>query len=258
VNAILTAGGMTRPGEPLYALTGLGYKALLDLNGQPMAQYTLDALNAAPCIERIVMVGLPPDHPLHSQRPLVSLPDAGDMVANILSGAHEIARLDPTATHALIVSADIPALSGEMVEWMIDQVEALDAEIYYNVIERRVMEARFPGSKRTYVRLKGLEVCGGDLNAIRLSLTQEDNPLWARLIAARKNPIQQASIVGFDTLLLLLLRQLTLQDALRAVCRRLGLRGQALVCPYAELGMDVDKPFQLEIMRQALAGRQLG
>lgn len=252
MNAILTAGGRSRPGEPLYPLTGAGYKALLEINGQPMAQYTLDALNAAPHLERIVMVGLPSDHPLKSARPLVALPDAGDMVANILSGVAEITRLDPSATHALVVSSDIPAIRPEMVEWVIAQVEAADAEVYYNVIERRVMEARYPGSRRTYVRLKGLEVCGGDLNAIRLSLAAEDNPLWARLIEARKSPLRQAALIGFDTLLLLLLRRLTLEDAAARVCRRLGLRGLALLCPYAEIGMDVDKPFQLELVREDL------
>lgn len=114
------------------------------------------------------------------------------------------------------------------------------------------MEARYPGSRRTYVRLKGLEVCGGDLNAIRLSLAAEDNPLWARLIEARKSPLRQAALIGFDTLLLLLLRRLTLEDAAARVCRRLGLRGLALLCPYAEIGMDVDKPFQLELVREDL------
>jgi hypothetical protein len=33
---------------------------------------------------------------------------------------------------------------------------------------------------------------------------------------------------------------------------RLNITGKALVCPYAEVGMDVDKLFQLEIMREDL------
>ena len=34
-----------------------------------------------------------------------------------------------------------------------------------------------------------------------------------------------------------------------------GVRGRAIVCPYAEVGMDVDKPHQLEIMRADLQKR---
>jgi hypothetical protein len=42
------------------------------------------------------------------------------------------------------------------------------------------------------------------------------------------------------------------------VSKRLGLRGRAVVCPYAEIGMDVDKPFQLEIMRADLSRSKPG
>jgi hypothetical protein len=71
---------------------------------------------------------------------------------------------------------------------------------------------------------------------------------------ARKNPLRQAGLIGLDTMLLLLLRQLTLQELVRRVSRRLEIRGRALDCPFAELGMDVDKPFQLAIIQKDLEG----
>ena len=37
---------------------------------------------------------------------------------------------------------------------------------------------------------------------------------------------------------------------------RLNIPGKAILCPYAEVGMDVDKLFQLEIMREDLKKRQ--
>jgi len=255
LNAIVTAGGKTRPNEPLYPISGGGYKAMLDVNGRPMIQYVLDALNGSAQIENIVVVGLPPDNLLESSRPLVLLEDHGDMVANILAGASKLAALDPAATHCLVVSSDIPAITSAMVDWLIEQVGQSDHEIYYNVIERKVMEARYPGSRRTYVHLKGVQVCGGDMNAIRISLASSDNSLWDRLIEARKSPLRQAALIGYDTLFLLLLRRLSVQEAEVAVSRKMGFRGRAILCPYAEMGMDVDKPFQLEIMREDLAGR---
>jgi len=50
----------------------------------------------------------------------------------------------------------------------------------------------------------------------------------------------------------MLIRRLSLQIAEKKFVQHLGLRGRALHCPYPELGMDVDKPFQLEIMREEL------
>jgi hypothetical protein len=120
------------------------------------------------------------------------------------------------------------------------------------------MEARFPGSNRSYVRLKDVEVCGGDLNVARTSMVNENNELWDRIIASRKNAFKQAALLGYDTLLLLLLRAISLEGAVKKVTRRLKLSGRALVSPYAELAMDVDKPHQLELLRADLAKRAPG
>jgi hypothetical protein len=79
--------------------------------------------------------------------------------------------------------------------------------------------------------------------------------IWERLIASRKNPFKQAAIIGFDTLLLMLLRLITLDAAVKKVTARLHMTGQAIICPYAEIAMDVDKPNQLELMRLDLAKR---
>ncbi len=100
--------------------------------------------------------------------------------------------------------------------------------------------------------LKDMEICGGDVHAFRPSIAVQDNPLWERILAARKNPLKQASLVGLDTLFLLLTRQLTLEQLAAFIGRKLGMRGQAVLLPYAEMGMDVDKDFQLEIMRNEL------
>jgi hypothetical protein len=61
--------------------------------------------------------------------------------------------------------------------------------------------------------------------------------------------------MGFDTLLLILLRMITLDEAVKKLTTRLHMTGKAIVCPYAEIGMDVDKPNQLELMRADLANR---
>ena len=113
------------------------------------------------------------------------------------------------------------------------------------------MEARYPGSSRSYVKLKDVEVCGGDVHGLRLSLAGE-RELWERLIRARKNIFKQAALIGFDTLFLLLTRSMTIQGAESLVSKRLGVVGKVTIVPYAEMGMDVDKPFQLEIMRKEL------
>ena len=117
------------------------------------------------------------------------------------------------------------------------------------------MENRFPGSRRTYTRFKDAEVCGGDLNAFRTRLLTSDGGLWRELIESRKNVLKQAAIIGYGTLIKLMLRQLTIPEAVSRVSKRLELKARAVSCPYPEIGMDVDKPYQLEILQRDLAAR---
>ncbi len=252
MNVIVTAGGRPQPGDPLYPLTQGGVKAMLNVAGKPMIQWVLDALGGSSAAGHILVVGLPALDGLTCSKPLSSLPDAGDMLANIQAGARELARLDPAAQHVLVCSSDIPALRPEMVDWLAAEALKADADLCYNVIRREVMETRFPGSRRTYVRLVEGRFCGGDLNAVRQSVALGRHPAWERIIAARKNPLRQAGLLGLDTLLLLLAGRLSLPRAEQSAARHLGIHGRALLCPYAELGMDVDKPFQLELLERSM------
>lgn len=256
MDVILTAGGIPHEKEPLYPFTQGRPKALLDLAGQPMIQWVLDALGEAKQIERIVIVGLSEADRLVSRKPLTFIPNQGEMLENILAGAQKLLSLDPSIQLMMSVSSDVPALTGRILDWMVEQVGADGHDVYYNVVSRQAMESRFPGSKRTYTRFKDIEVCGGDVTVFRTSLLTTEESVWRELISARKNVFRQAAIIGFDTLLLLAARQLTLQGAVQRVARRLNINAKVLVNPYPEVAMDVDKPYQLEILRAELAQRR--
>lgn len=212
----------------------------------------LDALNASAHIRRIVLIGLPPDTPLRSAKPITFLNDHSDLLANIQAGGLELLRQDPATQQFLIVASDVPCTTPAMLDWLVEKVEESAHDIYYFVVERKVMEARFPQSRRTYIRLKDVEVCGGDIHAARAPVLRGSNPLWQRIINARKNPLQQAMMLGLDTLLAIALHRLSLSGAERSISRKIGLDGQVVMCPYAELGMDVDKPFQYDMIREYL------
>ena len=252
LNAIVTAGGTPRPGEPLYPYTLGKAKAVLDINGKPMVQWVLDALSGSKEIGRVVLVGLPPSIQLECSHAVTYLENAGSLIGNIQVGVQELLKNGRLEERALVVASDIPAIRPEIVDWLVQGVEQSDFDVYYSIVERSKMERRFPDSRRTYVHLKDGEFCGGDMNAIRLGAALQDNPAWRRVVEARKSPLKQAQLIGFDTLFLLLLRQMSVRRAERMISQRLKIRGHALVCPYPEIGMDIDKPFQLDMLRHAL------
>jgi GTP:adenosylcobinamide-phosphate guanylyltransferase len=248
-DAMVTAGGVPEPGDSLYEFTQGKSKALIDVAGKPMVQWVLDALSGAKSVSQVVLVGLDENSGVICKKPMAYVPNQGGMLNNIRAGANKIKEMNPKAEYTLIVSSDIPTITSEMVDWVADQVRPGEDDVVYNVIERSVMEARFPNSKRTFTKLKGMDVCGGDLTPAALNLILSDTGFWEKLAAARKNPLKQAALVGFDLLFLALIRALTLEEAARRASKNLNMRGRGVVCPYPELGMDVDKKHHLEIVR---------
>ncbi|OGO28295.1 MAG: hypothetical protein A2W33_03215 [Chloroflexi bacterium RBG_16_52_11] len=249
MDAIVTAGGIPQPAEPLYEYTQGASKAMLDIAGKPMIQWVIDALTQASRVENIIIIGLTEDSGVTSPKIAGYIPNQGGMVDNFLAGVKKTMEINPNSVHALLVSSDIPTITGDMVDWLVNTALETDHEAYYNVIPRQVMEQRFPGSKRSYTRLKDVEVCGGDMNLIKTSLVTQNNEIWIKLVAARKNVFKQAALIGYDTLFLLAFRLVTLDQAVKKASLRLHIKGKAVVCPYAEVGMDVDKPHQLEMVR---------
>ncbi len=252
MNVLITAGGIPSPEDSLYEVTRGNYKALIPVAGKSIIQWIVDAVSAVKELENIVIVGLPPNTPIKSSLPLHFLPDQGDLILNTRSGLDGLRKIAPKDEYALMCSGDLPAITPEMVTWTLKAIPELDADLVYTIVERKVMEITFPESKRTYLRLKDKDVCGGDIFAIRLDRRIQEHPIWEKLIAARKKPLKQAAIFGFDTLVLVLTHQITLHDLERKLSKKLGLTARTLNTPYAEMGMDVDKMFQLNIVEEYL------
>jgi GTP:adenosylcobinamide-phosphate guanylyltransferase len=252
MDAVITAGGIPDPEDPLYEYTQGELKALLEIAGKPMVQWVLDAVCESEKIDQIVMVGLEPDCGVACDKPMTYIPNQGGMLDNVRASINKVVELNPDSELVMLVSSDIPALTTEMVDWVIDTVLETEDDFYYNLITREVMEERFPGANRSFVKLKDVEVCGGDLNVARVAAAHGNDELWNKLISARKNVFKQAALFGISTLILMLTRRLSLEDAIPRVEKQLGIKGRAVLCPYAELAMDVDKPHQLEILRKDL------
>lgn len=253
MDVIVMAGGVPKPDDPLYEYTQGQPKALLDIAGKPMVQWVLDAIAEAESIDQVVLISLSEESGLEFTKPITYVPDQGGLLQNVRAGIEKVVELNPDVRQVLTASSDIPAINAEMVDWLVSQVGDTDLDLYYTVIPREVMEARFPTSNRSYIRLKDAELCGGDLNMIRASTVNTDDELWDRIIAARKSVFKQAALMGYGNLFLLLSRQLTLGGAVKRVTKKMDVTGQAVFSPYAELGMDVDKPHQFEILQSDLS-----
>ncbi|MEW5957746.1 MAG: NTP transferase domain-containing protein [Chloroflexota bacterium] len=257
MDAIVTAGGLSRPNDPLYVLTGIEKKALIPLAGQPMIAWVVGALFGSGLIDHIVIVGLrPADLPLNGL-PLYFVDAVGSLIDNIMVALAKLKEINPAAQKVLLASSDIPLITPESIRGFVAECGSLDADIYYAIVEEKTMEASFPDSRRTFVPFKGGRYSGGDVFlADILAPDKTDLDLFRALTGSRKNYWQQARLLGFGFIIRFLLRQLTVADAAKRAGKTLNLDARGIDTRYPELGMDLDKPRQYELIKAILEERQ--
>lgn len=248
MNAVITAGGIPEEDESLYKYSMGKSKALIDLGGRPMVQWIVDALDNAKYVDKIVIVGIDADSGISAKKPLHFVENQGGMLSNLKAGSDKAVELNPEKEHILLVSSDIPSITAEIVDNVIETTLDSDYDMYYNAVEKSVMETRFPGSSRTFTKIKGMELCGSDVNVIKSWTIVAQEGLWTKLAEVRKSILKQAMLVGLDTLLLLFFRRLDLEGASKQASKKLGINIKMMLSPYAEVAMDVDKAHQFDVL----------
>jgi len=254
MDCIITAGGSVAEDDPLFPYTKGKPKALIEINGLTMLEYVVRALEGSSFVDAIYIVGLDEDDVsgLALSPDITYIADCGGLVANLSAGLNRLRADNPKAETALLSSADIPLLTPEVVNAYVEDCRPFDCVAYYNVVTRELIERSFPGSGRTFVKLRGLAVAGGDMTLVQTRIMQTNDEFWEALVSGRKHAWRLARIVGLRTLLKFLVRRLSLSDIEQHASRLVGAPVRLLNSPYPELAMDVDKPAQVELLRQVL------
>ncbi|MDM7323406.1 MAG: NTP transferase domain-containing protein [Thermus sp.] len=224
MEAIVLGGGE----EAWAGRYGVRSKALVPYRGRPMAEWVLSALAEA---------GLPAiyvgEDPGLTPPPRLILPDTGSLLGNLE------AALGYVEGRVLVATADIPHLTPMAVRFVLEK--APEAALVYPIVPKEAVEARFPHTRRTYARLKEGVFTGGNLVLLQKELFFQALPLAKRVVALRKRPLALARLIGFGVLLKLLLGWLSLAELERRAAKILGVEAKALITPYPEVGVDVDR-----------------
>jgi GTP:adenosylcobinamide-phosphate guanylyltransferase len=241
VTALIVAG--RRPGiDPLAAHFGVDDKALIAVAGQPMLGRVAATLLAHPAVARVVVLAQEPERlvaalPALAADPRLATRAGGDSVSDAVAGA--IAG-DPGGFPFLLVTADHPLLDAAMIDAFL--AGAAGSDLAVGLVERRVLIAAYPGSRRTWLRFRGGAWSGANLFWLG---NPRVAPILARWRAIEQQRKRARAVIGaFGPLLLLgsVLRLLTIDQAIVRAGRRFGLAARAVALPFAEACIDVDKP----------------
>ncbi len=247
-NAVVLGGG--DPGDAFAAAHRVAVKPLIEVAGRPMGLWVLQALKDSGQVGRIAYVG--PLTPEMDRLVEVRVTDRGTLLANLEAGV--AALREPGSAppkRVLVVTADIPMLSGLQVRSLLEGAPA--AGLVYPIVEKSACEAAYPGVKRTYARLKDGTFTGGNLFLLDPALIGQFLPRLRSVLAARKQPLKLASIIGPGVLVKLLLGRLGLAELEARVSRILGVEARALITPHAAVGSDIDKEGDLALAEQHLS-----
>lgn len=257
MDCMVLAGGTVPPDDPLFPYTLGKPKAFIDMGGRTMLERVVAGLHSSNSVDEVLVVGVDERPGLKFARPVTMLPDQNGLVANIYSGLEWLQKHRPKTEILLGCSADIPAISGPNVNAFVEACRPWDRAIYYNFVTREAMEQRFPGSRRTYSRIEGREVAGGDMVIARIDVAGRNRELVQSLVGARKKPWRVASIVGFGMLARFILRRLTIHDIEERSSSMIGAPVKIIMEGPPELAMDADRPFQVDLLRAEFAQNQL-
>ncbi len=254
MHCLIIAGGQVQPEDPLFPYSQGRPKALIDMGGRTMLERVVDALQGSRHVEDILVVGLDPAAAAqHFARPVEWLPDQGSMVGNMLAGCDWFLRHRPDAPTILGCAADIPAITPAMVDAFVEACRPWDRAVYYNFVSREKLEGRFPNSKRTYSKIDGTEVASGGMVIVQPAIAERNRGLLEMLTAARKHPWRIARIVGLPFLLKFVFHRVSFADIEATAGRILGAPVRIVISSPAEMAMDGDKPFQIEMLRAEFA-----
>ena len=248
--AVILAGRTPSERDELLEHTRARRKALIRIRGKEMVRYVAEALVGSGRVDRLIIVGLQEGHiaDLGVNVPVSFVPNQGSLLSNVAAAVKELGP----ARRAIFSSADIPLLNPEAVRDFVERCEAADVDLGYAIVERSVMEGRFPGSGRSFRPLKDGHFAGGDLSLINPEVIARNMEYIESFSNARKSGLQTARAIGVGLAVRFLFHRLTLEYAEKRAEELLRCTCKAIVSPFPEVGMDVDKVQQYHLVRSML------
>jgi molybdopterin-guanine dinucleotide biosynthesis protein A len=226
-------------------------EALIPIGDKAMVQYVVEAITKSAKIDRAIIVG-PAElfRPLFVQNDKMLFAMGGETIIKGVLNGLKLA----SSKKVLIATSDIPLLTPEAVDMFIDDcLKHQDVELFYPIVPKEVNDREFPGVKRTYVNLKDGIFTGGNIFLVNQEIVPKCAAKAEKMVSLRKSPLALAKLIGIGFIIKFLLRQLTIKEAENRVSKLLGVAGKAIVSPYPQIGVDVDKPSDLELVRKVLS-----
>lgn len=235
-NAVILAGALNQ--GPLREISEEKYEALVSVGGRCLVQYVIDALRESRRIEDIILVGFPEFRGRLDLEGVQLIPAGDSFPGSVRMGL----EMSSGTEHLLFVTADVPLLSGPIIDELIEGCLGQEGDFFVPVVTREVSESRYPEVERTFAPLREGGITLGNCflgteHSIRRVL-----PELERFYDARKSILRMAVLLGPWFLLRLVTRTMSVGYVEKVFRRITGAYGVAVFCQHPEVALDVDRP----------------
>ena len=254
--ALVLAG--QRPGVGrLAAHFGIESKALIPVAGEVMLGRVLRALTDTPGIARIIVLAQNapdlmayPELAWAATDPRISARISG----RTISGSVRDAIADTAiGLPVLVTTADNVMLTPATITQFIAAAGVSDVSVA--MVERGRLEAAVGPNKRTWLTFKDGAYTGANLFALNAPAAGNALTFWERVEQDRKSVLRLAAHFGPVLMTKLLLRRMTVHEALAAAGAKLGATAAPVLLSDGRMGVDVDKIEDHALAERLLAAR---
>lgn len=246
VDAVVLAGGNAE------GLASVPAKGLVPINGRPMVEYVVDALYHCKDVGRICVV-MPAEHAFTKLGDRVEVIVANGSLPNVAkAGIDSLGAKRPI----LLLSADVPLLTPEAISDFLERCSERKVDLCYPIVRYGESEKRFPGIKRTYVRIREGRFTGGNIMLIKPEFVMGNMGLIESIYELRKSPFKLSRVLGFTFLIKFILGRLSIRQVEQRVSQMTQSTCAGVITPFIEIGIDVDKESDLKLSAMVLSGSE--
>lgn len=258
----LVLAGSRGPTDPVASAKGLPHKALVPVLGVPMLLRVVQTLLASGHIRHVILSvdeGLR-DHGLGQELDALIRDGVLQIAAPKTSPSASVGSvLDQLADMQdawplLVTTADHPLLTTSMVQHFVEAAP-VDADLAVGLAGAAIIKQHYPNAVRTFFKFAGEGFSGCNLFMLGTPKAKAFVTFWQTMEHYRKQPWRLVAAIGISVLLRFLFGRLTIDQAFAHLSKHLGAEARAVIMPFAEAAIDVDKPADLDLAETILKAR---
>ncbi|MDD4363819.1 MAG: NTP transferase domain-containing protein [Atribacterota bacterium] len=246
MDALILAGGKDK--NNIGSNNKFNNKALLLLNGVPMIEYIVDAICKSHKINNIVIVGpqLELSHFLDGK--VNKILDSTDSIVNNLKIGLDYIKSDKI----FVSTADIPLISGTIIDNFIEKSEKYEAFLYYPFIRKETILEKYPDTVRSYASLKEGFFCGGNVIIFSKAIFEKNKNLLNEVYEKRKDVKKYINLLGMKFIIKYLCKTLTIEEIEKRAAEIVGFPVKGILIDNPEIMIDLDKLSDYELILREL------